>query len=193
MTSLEQKKDLILKHEEGFAFFLAREVLKAPKFTIWMILVPIIIVYFMYQNRKVMDGRKGFVQNYLVSRRRALEESFAHLEKGRRPDIDLILTESDLPGEARGPFKELFSLLVDHYEDLLRSDGEDMASLIRSTYKNRMNYLLFVNRLNQVEKALNTALRSYMVKNMDEVHDVMKTMERVSEMLRRENALRIFG
>lgn len=193
MVSLEQKKEFILKHEEGFAFILAREVLKAPKFNIWMILIPIIIIYFIYQNRKVMDGRKSFAQNYLVSRRRALEESLACLKEGRRSGIDFILKESDLPAEAKGPFKEFFSLLVDHYEDLLRSDGEDMASLIRSTYKNRMNYLLFVNRLNEAERALNAALRPYMVKNMDEIHDVVKTMERVSEMLRRENALRIFG
>jgi len=98
---------------------------------------------------------------------------------------------SDLPEPARKPFREFIMFLTGHYRDLLRSDGADMASLIRSTYKNRMNYLLFLQRLNQAEKTLNEALRPHITGAG--VDEVLETMETVSQRLRREYAAAVFA
>lgn len=193
VTSRVEKRDLILQYDEQFAFALSREVLKTPKLSWWTIFIPIILLYHIFQHRKVVDGRKGFTQSYLISRKRALEESLALVDKGMRPDIDAILRESALPEKAWQPFRELFALLLEHYADLLRSGGSDMVSLIRSAYKSRTNYLLFLNRLNQAEKDLNKALRPHMDEGTGEIDDVMKTMERSSESLRRQSADLIFA
>ncbi len=193
MPKFSEKKAFILEYEERFASDLAREVLETPKMSFWMVLIPIILLYHVYRVRKVVEGRKGFVQNYLISRKQALEESCVLLEKDRKPDFQAILKKSNLPEAAKGPFKEFFFLLVEHYTDLLRAYGHDMPSLVRSAYKSRTNYLLFLSRMNKTEKALNSGLRPHMDKSLADVELIIKAMETHSERLRREGAKRIFG
>ncbi|MDD5204249.1 MAG: NF038143 family protein [Desulfobacterales bacterium] len=191
MTSLLEKRDLILENERRFADLLGREVLATPKMNIWMVLIPFILIYHIYQARRVADGRKVFIRNYLRSRERALEEGLRFVEKGTAPVIETMSDGSDLPEPARKFFREFIMFLAGHYRDLLRSDGTDMESLIRSTYKNRMNYLLFLQRLNQAEKALNDALRPHITGAG--VEEVLETMETVSQRLRREYAAAVFA
>ena len=52
------------------------------------------------------------------------------VRKGGRPEIPEIVRDSELPVQARGPFKELLTLLVDHYTDLLRAEGDDFEPVI---------------------------------------------------------------
>ena len=193
LPKLSEKKALILEYEERFAFDLSREVLETPKMSFWMILIPIFLVYHVYRVRQVVESRKGFAANYLVTRKRALEEGLSLAEKGRNPDLQKILKEAALPEKAKGPFKELFLLLVEHYADLLRSYGHDAPSLIRSAYKSRTNYLLFLNRLNKAEKALTSALRPDTPKNSADVDFIVKAMELSTERLGRQRAELIFN
>lgn len=192
MTSREEKRGIILSHEERFAFSLAQEVMESPKMSFWMIFIPIFLVYHVYQHKRVVNGRKGFVQHYLTTRKRALEDAYLLVNKGMKPNIGLLLKESGLPEKARGPFKELFTLLIDHYADLLRSAGDDMISLLRSAYRSRTNYLLFLNKLNRTETALNEVLRSNLGENAKEIQEIVRRMQASSERLRREGASSIF-
>jgi hypothetical protein len=192
MSSYYEKMDLILKDEEQFAFALALQVVEKPKLSLWMVLIPFIFLYFFYQQRRVVEGRKGFVNGYLVSRRRALEESLQRVKNGKEPETDRIVNESTLPEGARDAFREFFALLVEHYSDLLRSDGSDVASLVRAAYRNRTHYLLFLNRLNRTENSLHRALQEHMGKGSAELEDVVKRMEAAAAQLRREAAERIF-
>lgn len=194
MTSpkLSEKKAIILEYEEQFAFDLSREVLESPKMNFWMILIPIFLLYHVYRVRRVVEGRKGFAENYLITRKRALEESLSLVDNASNPNLQTIMRDSNLPEKAKGPFKELFLLLVEHYADLLRAYGHDVPSLIRSAYKNRMNYLLFLNRLNKTEKALADILRPQTANAAADIDFIMKAMEINSERLGRERAERIF-
>ena len=192
MASLNEKRAFIWEDEERFASDLASAVLQIPKLSFWMIFIPIILVYHVLQVRKIIGGRKGFAKNYLITRKRALEASLSLVEEGINPDMQMILNDSTLPEKAKGPFKELYLLLVDHYTDLLRSDGEDMPSLIRSAYKSRMNYLLFLNRMNKAEKELANILRPRTADPGADIEPIMKAMEINSERLNRERAERIF-
>ena len=192
MASLSEKRAFIWEYEERFASDLAGAVLETPKMSFWMIFIPIILVYHVFQVRKVVEGRKGFAKNYLVTRKTALGEGFSLVEKARNPDLQTILRDSNLPEEAKGPFKELFILLVEHYTDLLRSYGHDMPSLIRSAYKSRTNYLLFLNRLNKAEKALTGVLRPEAVNTASDIDFILKAMEFHSERLGRERAESVF-
>ena len=187
-----EKKALILEYEKRFAFDLSREVLESPKMSFWMILIPIFLLYHVYRVRRVVEGRKGFAEHYLITRKRALEESLSLVEKARNPNLQTILRDSNLPEEAKGPFKELFLLLVEHYADLLRSYGHDMPSLIRSAYKSRMNYLLFLNRLNKTEKQLADALRPQTANTAADIDFIVKAMEISTERLGRQRAELIF-
>ena len=192
LLKLSEKKALILEYEERFAFDLSREVLETPKMSFWMILVPLFLLYHVYRVHKVVEGRKGFAGNYLITRKRALEESLSLVEKGGNPNLQAILKDSNLPEKAKGPFKELFLLLVEHYADLLRSHGHDVPSLIRSAYKSRMNYLLFLNRLNKAEKALTEALRPDTAESAGDIEFIVKAMEISTDRLGRQRADLIF-
>ena len=46
MNALETKSHIIEEQERRFAYLLASRVIQKPKLSIWMILVPIIFVYF---------------------------------------------------------------------------------------------------------------------------------------------------
>jgi hypothetical protein len=192
LPKLSEKKALILEYEERFAFDLSREVLETPKMSFWMIFIPIFLLYHVYRVKKIVEGRKGFAKNYLITRKRALEAGVSLAEKGRNPDVQAILKDSNLPEKAKGPFRELFLLLVQHYADLLRSYGNDMPSLIRSAYKSRTNYLLFLNRLNNAEKALTGVLRPQTANPAADIDFITKAMEIHSERLGRERAKLIF-
>ena len=192
LPTLSEKKALILEYEERFAFDLSRAVLETPKMSFWMIFIPIFLLYHVYRVKKIVEGRKGFAKNYLVTRKRALEAGFSLAEKGRKPDLQAILKDSSLPEKAKGPFRELFLLLVEHYADLLHCPGHDVPSLIRSTYKSRTNYLLFLNRLNKGEKALTDALMPNTPKGAADLDSIVKAMEIHSERLGRERAKSIF-
>jgi hypothetical protein len=192
LPKLSEKKALILQYEERFAFDLSREVLETPKMSFWMILIPLFLLYHVYRVHKVVEGRKGFAANYLITRKRALEAGLSLAEKGKNPDLQSILKDSNLPEKAKGPFKELFLLLVEHYADLLRGYGHDAPSLIRSAYKSRTNYLLFLNRLSKAEKALTDTLRPKSPENSADIDFIVKAMEIHSERLGRQRAELIF-
>jgi hypothetical protein len=79
----------------------------------------------------------------------------------------------------QGP-KDWLNVLIDHYMDLLQAEGDHIEDLIKSVYKNRTNYLLFINRLNSVEKKFNTALKSHLPDTIDGANDIMAAMETYS-------------
>jgi hypothetical protein len=193
MSPYYEKMNLILKEEERFASALALEVVENPKLRMWMVLIPLSFLYFTYRNKRVAKSRKAFVNSYLFSRKRALEESLDQLKHGRTPEMDKILNESSLPEGAKGAFRELFSLLMEHYSNLLRSDGSDAATLVRAAYENRTHYLLFLARLNQAEKSLHRALKEHLGTAAETVEDVAKKMETAAERLRTEAAERLFA
>jgi hypothetical protein len=192
LPKLDEKKSLILNDEERFAFDLSREVLETPKMSFWMILIPIFLLYHVYRVKRIVEGRKEFARNYLITRKRALEESLSLMEKGGNPNMQSIMKDSNLPESGKAPFKELFLLLVNHYTDLLRAYGQDAPALIRSAYKSRTNYLLFLNRLHKAEKALTEALKPDVPKDSPDVDFIVKAMELSTERLGRQRAELIF-
>lgn len=192
MNTLKEKSQLILAHEKLFADLLSAKVINKPKFNIWMILIPIIFVFYMNDYKKYKDGRKVFADQYLKTRKRALDETAAALRANREPDLESLAGISDLPEVARQQYRKLLTTLVEHYRDLLQAEGESFESLVRSAYASKTNYLLFLNCLNNVEKDLNAALRPNIDENDTVVIDVIKTIENHSEKLQKSLAEDIF-
>ena len=65
MSNLEEKKKLILAHEEKFAHGLGLKVIEKPKLSIWMILVPIIFVYFFCSVPEIFSDPENFIKQIL--------------------------------------------------------------------------------------------------------------------------------
>jgi hypothetical protein len=192
MSGMKEKSALILEQEEKFAITLAAQVIHKPRLSLWMILIPIFFVFYFNDLNKYRNGCKVFAENYIIDKKRALNEAVEVVDKGREPDISALAELSNMTSIAREKQVNILAIMVEHYRILLNSDGEDFASLIRAAYGNLTNYLLFLNRLNQAEKEVNNALKPDLEKSHGGINDIVNRMEDLSERLRRETAESIF-
>ncbi len=192
MTSITKKKELILKYEQKFADGVAVAVIDKPKLSSWMILIPIIFIHYFYRMKKFADGRKEFAQHFILTRKRALEEALTSIESGGKPDVNALVKMSSAPKETHSDYKKWLEVLLDHYLDLLRSEGDSFEALIRSVYKTKINYLLFFNHLNRVERQFNTALKPSLSKTTEGINHIVVNIEQRCKQLRAKEAERIF-
>lgn len=190
MTSTEQKRDIIRRHEAAFAELLSAAVIERPKLSVWMILIPIIFIQHFSELRRYSQGRRQFADNYLQNKQQALDLAFHAINSGKESDIDSPAGLSDVPVDIRPLRADVQKVLARHFLGLLQADGADYDDLVRSAYRDRTAYLLFLNRLNKAENALYAALTGTIA---DEgASGVVEKMAREAEQLRRREAERIF-
>jgi hypothetical protein len=146
----------------------------------------------MFRYQKYVDGRNKFSEHYLLSRKRALEASVRALESNRPCNVGALVEQANIPAEAEGEYSAWIRILCDHYADLLRCEGDSIAALVKSAYKNRTNFLLFLNQLNDSEKRLNVALSPRLRETTAGVDEIIGRMEHATEIIRRDQAEKIF-
>jgi len=193
MTTEQERAELILRHEREFAELLAQQVIERPRVSVWMILVPILFVFHMYRHSRYVEGRKQFVEHYLLSRTSAVREAAAALAEGREPDTARLAAANGVSDEVRPLLQEVLQVLAGHYGTLLRAEGSTADELIRSAYGSGTPYLLAMNRLNAAERKLYDALSARLEGQQEGVNGIVRSIEARSELLRREEAARIFG
>ncbi len=192
MSAIDEKKQLIIAHEEMFSNRLGIQVIEKPQLSIWMILIPVIFVHYFYRYQKFNTGRKEFAEHYMKGIRRSLEAASSAITTGEPPDPMTLAKMSDVPETICEHQADVYTVLLDHYTDLLQAEGVDAESLIRAVYKSRTNYLLYINRLRQAEKRRNSALKLLLTETLEGVDEIVEKIERTSEVLRREMAETIF-
>ena len=192
MKSLERKKELILQRELLFANAIGAAVFEKPKVSFWMVLIPILFLYFVYRMQRFKSGRMKFDQEFMTTRRKALVLAVEALETGVKPNIDRIARESGITDALEKHYASWLRTLVDYYDDLLAADGDSFEALVRSAYHNRTNYLLTLNRLNTVEKEFYSALKPQLAAT-EGAPAVIAAIEEHSRRLRRDLAEQIFA
>jgi hypothetical protein len=195
MESMQSKKDCILQNETAFAHELSASVFEKPKMNVWMILIPIIIVFHMYRHQRYVEGRRSFIANYLITRKRVLEAACVSCQSGEKTDMQQLVAASDIPVQTRKEYGEWIELLFEHYQMLILARGLDYEGLVRNYYKTKTNYLLFLNQLNQAEQRFNNALKPHIQtkENMHTIEQTIANIEHHSEILRRQDSDRIFS
>jgi hypothetical protein len=192
MKSLERKKELILQRELLFANAIGAAVFEKPKVSFWMVLIPILFLYFVYRMQRFKSGRMKFDQEFMTTRRKALVLAVEALETGVKPNIDRIARESGITDALEKHYASWLRTLVDYYDDLLAAEGDTFEALVRSAYHNCTNYLLTLNRLNTVEKEFYSALKPQLAAT-EGAAAVIAAIEEHSRRLRRELAEQIFA
>lgn len=192
MQGLQRKQALILEQELAFANAVGAAVFEKPQVSFWMVLIPLLFLYFIYRMQKFKSGRLRFDQEFMTTRRRALDLAVEALETNTGPNIDRIAAESGLTAALERPYAAWLKALVDYYADLLAAEGDSFESLVRSAFRNRTNYLLTLNRLNTVEKEFYAALKPRMAAT-EGAAAVIATIEEQSRRLRRELAESTFA
>jgi hypothetical protein len=192
MKGLERKKEWILQHELLFANAIGAAVFEKPKVNFWMVLVPLLFLYFVYRMQRYKTGRMNFDREFMTTRRKAVDLAVEALTAEVKPNIDQIARQSGLADDLERPYACWLKALVDHYTDLLAANGDSFETLVRSAYRNRTNLLLTLNRLNTVEKDFYTALKPRMAAT-EGAAAILATIEEHSRRLRRELAESIFA
>lgn len=193
MSTIDERAAMIQQSERRFAETLAQRVIEKPTVSVWMILIPILFVYHMYRHSRYVEGRKQFVEHYLMSRTNALREATAALAEAREPDISRLAVANGMAAEMQPLLQDLLGALIEHFTTLLKANGDDLDSMVRSSYGSGTAYLLALNRLNAAERKLYDALGTGLQEQQEDVNSMVASIELESERLRREEAARIFG
>lgn len=189
--NLNRKKDLILGFERIFASQIGGAALERPVVSFWMVLIPILFLYFIYRMQKYKRGRVKFNEDFMITRNRAMDLSVEAIQNGLKPDINHVVGKSNLPDELAKPYGLWVRALVEYYTDLLAANGDRFETLVRAAYGNRTNFLLVLNRLSGAEKEFYSALKPQLAET-EGAAAIIATIEEKARQLRRELAERIF-
>lgn len=183
---------MIIEKERAFAQAVSAVVIDKPTLSLWMILIPVIFVHFFYRLNKYSQGCKEFAKHFILTKEKALDEVLEALESDRKPDANKLTQAADIPKGTSKLYMAWMKVLLDHYQDLLSSSGDSYENMVQTVYKNRTNYLLFLNSLSEAEKAFDNVLKQHLKKDTDGVNDIVNKIEACSIVLRREEATKIF-
>jgi len=193
MPTIEAKKDLILEYEERFAYELGLAIIPKHELSVWMILIPFIFLFHIYRLKKNGDGRREFAANYMITRRRAADETVEAIRQNRPLNLDALSAKAKLPSkEAHGDYRQWITVLMAHYRDLLTAQADDFNALVKLAYRSRSNYLLTLQQLSEAEKNLNATLKPHIDKETEGIAEVIADIERHSTRLRRAHAETVF-
>ena len=204
IEDLDRKRDLIQEHEELFSRRLAARVVDVPEVHVWMILIPIIFVLHFFRLNQAKEAKKQFAEGYMISRRQALDAVWEAMranppakpsarKKPTEETLDKLCEMSAVPKKALPKYRPFIEMLAEHYADLLSAKGGTYEDLVRRAYSSRTNYLLFVNQLNNAERAFNKAIRPHLPEEVESAQDVVASMEKSMVEIRKEQARSIFA
>ncbi len=190
--------DLIWNQENQFAYRVARQVLQKPKISVWIILIPILFLYYAHKIQQYKAAVHDFSKGLTRSKFLALDSAKDEIDSGRKnEEYQTDFVSKDLessPNMIRVRDRQIAEvvLLKSHYRKLLRHKGASYQDLIRKTYRTAADYRLFLKELAQAEEEVNDAvLRAYHPGK--EARDVTKRMQKAALSLRKEELTTFFG
>ena len=191
---LQQKKETVLGYERDLGTRLACKIFDKPKPPLWMIFVPVFFLFFMQKMKEYKTGLQDFVENHLIARQRALDMAIEVMERGTQLDpSDLKSLGTRVPEHARTEYMRWMELMIEHFLQLLEAKGQSCQDLVKNSYQNKTNFLLFCHNLNTAEKAYNQALLPGLEGETEDLRTVINKIGQHLEILRREDADKFFS
>ena len=191
-ANLKKKFDLIYSYERSIGNTVALRVIESRPIGVWEFLIPIIFILHFIRNKQT---REVFVQNYMFTKRHALDAAFKMLKKGISGKEAISVIEDKTRSLLSAPeTREMYSetirtqqmaeigLLFDHYIKLFGVEGRDYGTLTRNAYGSRQNYLLFHEQLKSAETKVSDAARQTLGSRADV--DTLLKIEKVTEEIR---------
>jgi hypothetical protein len=195
--ALDEKCEIIRKREESFAYSLAKQVIEKPEATVWLIFLPILLVFYFQRIQKFKSSIHSFVAGITHSKMLILDATMEEVKTGvfaRKRVIAGFMGSipEDKAELVRTKKIEEMEILRQHYLLLLGSNGSSYPELLRSSYGTSGDYRFFLNRFAQAEKEVNEAvlLASHPT---PEAREAVAEMEKAAEKLREMESKVIFG
>jgi hypothetical protein len=189
--------DLIWNQENQFAFKVAKKVLQKPKISVWIVLIPILFLYYAHKIQQYKAAVHDFSKGLKRSKILALDSAKEEMDSGRKDtgfqDAFVSKDLENSPNVMRVREKQIAEvvLLKSHYQKLLRQQGSTYPALIRKAYRTSADYRMFLDRLVEAEKAVHDAvLRAY--HPGEEAQAVTKKMQKAAMALRQEEIKTFF-
>jgi len=195
--SIGRRLQLILRQEEAFARALAGVVLPKPEISVWMVLLPILLLYHAHRVQQHRAGLRAFVEGILRNKKRALDAARQEVATGREADRDPAVpapARTDLSPAALALEEAQAAeadLLKAHYRRLLAGQGATYEELVRKGYGTGGEYRAFLRRLARAEAAVYRAVLECRRQPEGE-EAVVRNMEQAARDLREEASERIF-
>lgn len=195
-SDLRKKYQMILSHEEQFAYALARNVVEKPEASAWMIVVPILFVHHFMMIKEYKIGVRTFAESILSTKQKALNKAYIETESGKKvryeiedyfPEVSLITTEEIILAQKE---IQVINVLEDHYRAMLVKHGNTFEEWVRKVYPGPEKYRKFLDRLAEREKKV----IQYLMDNFhrsEESRKVARKIEQHCDELRKQE-LRIF-
>ena len=200
-TFVDTKYDIIRSQERQLAKAVARRVVKMPDVTIWAFMMPFVFVFIFIRYKR---ANETFVLNFLFTKKLALDAARDIIKEGQSRQGVLAgiddKTRDILTSDKMGIYSEKIrrqqmneiNLLLDHYLKLLDAQGNNYQSLVKNAYQARDNYEAFLHELTLMEKAVNRAAIQT-VGATETAHELVSGMEKAAEIVRTEQAEKIFS
>lgn len=194
---LAEKFELIREYELQFAFRVANGMISKPAVSVWLILLPFLFVYYMYQVQRYKTDIPAVAHGFMRTKQAALDLALATLRSDRQPPAAETGPESHaettptVAAVKAGQQAEV-ALLDEHYRLLLAADGPDYASLLKSVYPTEADYQTFLERLQAIEGDVNKAVIAAFHEN-PEGREAVQKMEKTARSLRQTELKKFYG
>ena len=193
MIDLESKKRLIRNQETKVADKLATEILTKPKLSVWMILIPIVFLYYFYAMQRYVKGRRGFVEHFVFTKSLILDGAASTIDDGNKTDFQQLAGLENVPEKAIEPYKKWAKALNEHYLRLLKTEASDYSALVKSAYQDEGRFLLIQNQISKAEVQFYRALRKQVSESAGNEIDLYKKIELALIPLQREEVRLAFS
>lgn len=191
-ADFDRNRELIFEHERAFARQIAGKVVDKPQLAMWMILIPIFFVFYFFQLKRYKNGLKDFARNFLVSRERTLDEVWEAATSNKQVDLEKIVAVSTTPAESKDQYRVWVEALAEHFQLLLKSQGDTYEALVRDAYKKKSSYQKELKNLNRIEADYHRALAAHLPGEQESIKAVITSMQSSVKELRRSQAEEIF-
>ena len=194
--SLKEKYDLIVAHEERFAYRLGKEIIKKPEVSVWMILIPLLFLHHIYRINQYKTGIRTFAQKIMIPNKTALDKAYDETSAGRKipyqvrdyfPRLELNSKKDKILAEKQ---VRVIQVMEAHYSALLKTSGRSFEEIFKNVYRSRSRYQNYLSNLEKNEKALNEFIKNNMQTSV-ESKQVIKEMEKSCMRLREEELNRL--
>lgn len=196
--TLSASYDLIWDYENQFAYKVARQVIQKPKVSVWLVLMPILFLFYAHKIQQYKAGIHKFSQGLMRTKILALDSALEEINTGRvDEEVRKNLAASDSEASVavmrvRNQQLAEVELLKAHYNKLLRQPGTSYQTLIQKTYQTGGAYRLFVNQLTRIEnEVLEAVLEAYYPK--EEERRITEKMQAAIYALREQDVRTFFG
>lgn len=199
-TILDKKYESILSNERSLAKAVSLSVIRPNPLTVWDITMPPI---FIFNYLRLKSAREIFNQNFLFTKKLALEAALDMIKKGQNRNVVISRIEDKTSGILASDNQGIYSkeirqrqlkeidLLIDHYCRLLQAEGKDYASLVANAYKSKENYTTFLGQLKGTEEEVKLAAMDTL--GTQTPPEVISRMEEATDRVRMAVAEKIFG